>query len=329
MKNVRRTIKSSLRTFTSLMFCFTLGVLGPCGTMMSTSVHAESQVKSQKFQLIVSNSRARQATFQANSAKYDSTMRSLSALEQAPLKTEADVKKVLAVLQKNQLSNDLILGKGFTIAINVSSFKQGIRSEVDRSSVTAVSRQVNQKSIALSRIGGFNDLKSSLKQQFDSDSSTLSRLGQRLQTASRQHGISELFDDRSTPTVARHTHSTPAAGFSILAAKFQQAPDAIAQAMMTNAAYSAAPQFDPITASALGGIALACVAFVIIAYAQEKLQDTEEDPNTGVSQIGACQDDARNKRDACLDKHDGDFWAQAGCWGTYTVDEATCLIVPL
>jgi hypothetical protein len=333
------SLTKSLKTVALIVFCCSFGVLNPSAPMLRATAQTPAttiQLRSRTLQLAINNAHAREAVYRTNASKYDTAIRNIRAVESAPLKSEADVKKILDTLKNNQINNNLVLGKGFTLAIGVSSFKAGVQAEASRLSTKVVVNQLNRKTLSISRVGGFSDLKTTLKRQFDADAATLSRVGKRLQEASERRGISRL----SPPSMNRGAVSaasermfkqahlansfSPDIGFTFSRARFQAD-----MPIWTNALDAAPAQFEPITASILGGIALAALAYLIIKYAEEKADDTEEDPDTGVSQMGVCLDDVKSARDSCLDKHDGDYWAQAGCWGKWAVDEAACLLLPL
>ncbi|HEY8461004.1 MAG TPA: hypothetical protein VIM99_11520 [Blastocatellia bacterium] len=306
---ISRTLKSLLIT----AFCFNFGVVGPTAPMLGAAAAAQES-KAQRLQRlrpIFERANAKKSLHETNANRYDAAIRNISALEQAPLKTEADVKRAIDILQRNEIEDSMVFGKGFTVAINLASFRAGARAEAERLSPKGAIAQIKSKSLALNRIGGFNDLKNALKQRFNNDAAMLKRVGARLEQASRQKGVS-LSKPVSTPKISMASAFAP--GFSA-AVNHLSTPE------------SEPPQFEPITAGILGGIALAAVAYVIVKYAEEKAEDIEE--VDGVSQMGECRDKARRTRIRCLNKNEGNFWDQAGCWAQYAVDEAACLLLPL
>ncbi len=339
MKSRPVTISRIVKALAITAFCFNFGVVAPTAPTLSASATAQD-LKAQRLQRlrpIIDKANARQSLHQSNAARYDAAIRNISALEQAPLKTEADVKKAIEILQRNEIEDSMVFGKGFTLAINHSAFKAGVRAEASRLSPKGVVAQIKSKSLSLSGIGGFNDLKTALKRRFDDDAAMLKRVGARLQQASKQGGVS-LWSPNSAP--GKDVAATFAPGLwggkswldpfiSALSHDSTSADALIASRVRTEAAHIASAQLDPITASVLGGIALAAVAFLITKYAEEKAEDLEEDPDTGVSQMGECRNKAVARRDACLRKNAGNFFGQAGCWGQYAVDEAACLLLPL
>jgi hypothetical protein len=223
----------------------------------------------QRIRPIIDRANTKQALYQANATKYDTAIRNISALQQAPLKTEADVKKALDIMQRNDIYDSMVFGKGFTLAINLSSFKAGVRAEAGRLTPKGVITQIKSKSLSLSKIGGVNDLRS---------------------------------------TLTSNLTTSP---------------------VRTKASHTASSQIDPITAGVPAGIAMAALAYVIAKYAEEKAEDIEEYPDTGVSQMGECRSEARRDRNRRLNNARGDFFREAGCWGQYAIDEAACLLLPL
>jgi hypothetical protein len=329
MKSKTATISRTLKALAITAFCFNFGALGPTAPMLGAAASAQES-KTQKFPSILARANAKQSLQQTNAAKYDTAIRNISALEQAPLKTEADVKKAISILQKNEIDDGMVFGKGFTLAINVPSFKAGVEAEANRLSPNGVATQIKGKSLAISRIGGFNDLKTALKRQFDGDAAMLKRVGARLQQASKQKGVS-LSSPGSAPKTG--LASGFASGFlskQPLYNSFISINDYRSATADTPDASVEPAQIDPITASVLGGIALGAAAYLLTKYVEHKVNhDLEDDPDTGVSPTAACRTDAKRTRDRCLSSHEGDFFAQAGCWAQYTVDEAACLLLPL
>jgi len=337
MKSKPATISRTLKALAIMAFCFNFGAITPTAPMLGATARAQES-KTQKFQSILAKANAKQVLQQTNATKYDTAIRNISALEQAPLKTEADVKRVMDTLQKNEIDDGMVFGKGFTMAINNSSFKAGVEAEADRLSLNGVAAQIKNKSLSISKIGGFNDLKTALKRQFDGDAAMLKRVGARLQQAAKQKGIS-LSSPGSAPKTGMA--SAFASGFPgkkslsnsfISTSNYCSTPADIlgASPARTNAPPVEPAQIDPVTGSILAGVALGAAAYLISKYAEHKvIHDLEDDPDTGVSPTAACRTDAKSARNRCLAKHDGDFFAQAGCWAQYTVDEAACLLLPL
>jgi hypothetical protein len=336
MKNKTVTIKRTLKALAITAFCFNFGVVGPTATTIGAAAGPRTpQVqKPSTIRPLFDKANLKKALHQSNASKYDTAIRNIAALESAPLKTEADVKKALDILQRNELDNSMLLGKGFTIAINVSSFKTGVQAEAKRLSSKVFVSQMRSKSLSISKIGGFNDLKRTLKQRFDGDSTMLKRVAARLNQASKQKGIS-FSQPSSAPKTGRFAASflggksrsnsflpTTAARSTLI-----DTPDA--SSIGTNASYGEPSQIDPITGSILVGIAMGAAAFLITEYAFEKKEDLEEDPETGVSQMGQCLDDAKTARRRCLSRAGGNVFAQAGCWAEWLIDEAACLLLPL
>ncbi|HEU0178147.1 MAG TPA: hypothetical protein VFV58_28120 [Blastocatellia bacterium] len=333
MKSKPVIISRTLKALAIMAFCFNFGVITPTAPMLGAAARAQD-AKTQKFQSILAKANAKQALQQTNATKYDTAIRNISALEQAPLKTEADVKRVMDTLQKNEIDDGMVFGKGFTMAINNSSFKAGVEAEANRLSPNGVATQIKSKSLSISRIGGFNDLKTALKRQFDGDAATLKRVGARLQQAAKQRGIS-LSSPGSAPKTGMATaFASGFLGKKSLSNSFISKNNYCSTPADTPARTSAPTvepaQIDPVTGSILAGVALGAAAYLITKYAEHKvIHDLEDDPDTGVSPTAACRTDAKNARNRCLAKHDGDFFAQAGCWAQYTVDEAACLLLPL
>jgi hypothetical protein len=321
MKSKAVTISRTLKALAITAFCFNFGVVGPTAPMLGATARAQESKAQilQRIRPIIDKANAKQALHQTNAGKYDTAIRNISALEQAPLKTEADVKKAIDILQKNDIEDGMVFGKGFTLAINLSSFKAGARAEADRLSAKGVITQIKSKSLSVSKIGGFNDLKTTLKRQFDGDAAMLKRVGARLQQASKQRGISF-----SSPVLAPKPSMASAFASGFLSAEAPGAAPA-----RTDAPHSEVAQLDPITGGVLAGIAMAALGYVIAKYAEEKAQDIEENPDTGVSQMGECREEARRDRNRCLNRNEGNFFGQAGCWAQYTIDEAACLLLPL
>jgi DNA-directed RNA polymerase specialized sigma24 family protein len=235
------------------------------------------------------------------------------------------------------LRDSMVFGKGFTLAINLSSFKAGVRAEAGRLTPKGVIAQIKSKSLSLSRIGGFNDLKTTLKRQFDGDAAMLKQVGARLQQASKQRGVS-LLSPTSAP--GKEVASAFAPGLlgeksrsnsytSFISYHLMPASNLTTSPVRTKASHTASSQLDPITAGVLAGIAMAALAYVITKYAEEKAEDIEENPDTGVSQMGECRSEARRDRNRRLNNARGDFFREAGCWGQYAIDEAACLLLPL
>jgi hypothetical protein len=330
MKSKTATIGRTLKALAITAFCFNFGLVSPTAPMVGAEARAQ-ETKAQVLQRIrpiVDRANAKQTLYQTNGSKYDTAIRNISSLQQAPLKTEADVKKAIEILQKNEIDDSMVFGKGVTLAINLSSFKAGVRAEADRLTAKGVVTQIKSKSLSVSRIGGFNDLKSALKRQFDGDAATLKQVGARLQQASKQRGISF-----SAPGSASRIGMASAFAPGLLGAGARSNQftsfTLTTSPVRTEASNTASPQLDPITGGVLAGIAMAALAFVIVKYAEEKAQDIEENPDTGVSQMGECRSDARRARNRCLNRNEGNFFGQAGCWAQYTVDEAACLLLPL
>ena len=195
MKSKTVTVSRIVKALAIMAFCFNFGVVAPTAPMLGASAKAQDlrAQRLQRLRPIIDRANAKQALHQANGAKYDTAIRNISALEQAPLKTEADVKKAIDILQRNEIEDSMVFGKGFTIAINLSSFKAGVRAEADRLSAKGVVAQIKSKSLSPSRIGGFNDLKTTFKRQLDGDAAMLKRVGARLQEAmSMCHGSSAV-----------------------------------------------------------------------------------------------------------------------------------------
>jgi len=339
MKSKTVTISRALKALAITAFCFNFGVVIPTAPMVGAAARAQETKAQilQRIQPIIARANTKQALYQANATKYDTAIRNISALQQAPLKTEADVKKALDIMQKNEIDDSLVFGKGFTLAINLSSFKAGVRAEAARLTPKGVITQIKSKSLSLSRIGGFNDLKSTIKRQFDGDAAMLKQVGARLQQASKQRGIS-LSSPNSAPGkdiaasfapgfLGEKSRSNPFSSF--ISYHLTPASTPTAPLVRTEASHTASPQLDPITAGVLAGIAMAAVAYVIAKYAEEKAEDIEENPDTGVSQMGECRTEARRDRNRCLNNARGDFFREAGCWGQYAIDEAACLLLPL
>ncbi len=333
---------TTIRIMKALMittFCLNFGAVAPTAPMLGASARAQD-LKAQRLQRlrpIIDKANARRDLHQSNAAKYDTAIRNISALEQAPLKTEADVKKAIDIMQRNQINDSMVFGKGFTVAINLSSFTAGVRAEASRLTAKGVVAQIKSKSLSLSRIGGFNDLKNTLKRQFDGDAAMLKRVGARLQQASQQRGIS-LSSPNSAPgkdVAAAFAPRLPGGKprlnpfISALGHRSTSADTLTASPSRTDALHSASPQVDPISASVLAGIAAAAVTFIVIKYAEEKAEDYDQDPDTGVSQVSECRNTAIARRDACLRRNAGNIFSQAGCWGQYAVDEAACLLLPI
>ncbi len=339
MKSKTVTISRTVKALVITAFCFNFGVITPIAPMRGAAARAQetNAQRLQRLRPIFDRANAKQTLHQTNATKYDTAIRNISALEQAPLKTEADVKRAIDILQRNEIADSMVFGKGFTVAINLSSFKTGVRAEASRLTAKGVVAQIKSKSLSLSRIGGFNDLKTTLKRQFDGDAAMLKRVGARLQQVSKQRGIS-FSSPNSAPgkDVAAAFALRPPGGKSrsnpfIPAFSYHSAPaDTLTtSSVRTDASSSEPPQFDPITGGVLAGIALAALAYVIVKYAEEKADDLEEDPDTGVSQMGECRTEAKNDRRRCLRNANGDFFREAGCWAAYVVDEAACLLLPL
>jgi hypothetical protein len=331
------TISRTLKALAIMAFCFNFGVITPTMPILGAAARAQES-KTQKFQSILSRANAKQALQQASATKYDTAIRNISALEQAPLKTEADVKKAIDTLQKNEFDDAMVFGKGFTMAINNSAFKAGVEAEANRLSPNGVAAQIKSKSLSISKIGGFNDLKTALKRQFDSDAAMLKRVGSRLQQAAKQRGISLLSPGSAPKTGMASAFASGFLGKKSLYNSFISTNNSCstpsdtlgASPSRTNALPVEPAQIDPVTGSILAGVALGAAAYLITKYAEHKvIHDLEDDPDTGVSPTAACRTDAKNARNRCLAKHDGDFFAQAGCWAQYTVDEAACLLLPL
>jgi hypothetical protein len=337
MNSEPATIRWTVKALAIVAFCFSLGVLIPTAPIFGATGKGQ-ETKAQKLQRlrpIVDRARARQALHEANATKYDTVIRNISALENAPLKTEADVKKAIDILRRNEINNSLVLGKGFSLAIKVNSFKAGVDAEARRISAKGFATQVKNKAVSFSRIGGFSELRTTLKRQFDGDTAILSRVGKRLQLASKQRGIAISLPNSSPKDLTTAFASSllnEGSGYNsfirVVSYGSTSASDLITSPVWINAPRSEAPQLDPISASVLAGVALAAVAFLITIYAYEKEDDLDEDPETGVSQLGACLDEVKADRDSCLTTNRGDFFAEAGCWGKWLVDEAACLLLP-
>lgn len=326
MKNDMVSIKWTLRTLAITALCFSLAVITPNGLIVSLTVQAQSP-KAQTISQRLETARARVATHQADASKYDIAIRNISTLENAPLKTEADVRRAIDILQKNEINNDLVFGKGVTIALKVNSFKAGVRAEANRVSANGVVRQLKSKSLSVSRVGGFNELKTTLKAQFDRDRAMLQRVGQRLQQASKQRGLSFSLPKPSTEGDVAAYHERQRANLFMstigYGSKLVATPISWSDVERTETS-----QIDPITGSILAGIAMGALAFIIVEYAKEKSEDIEEDPDTGKSQLGSCLDEVKADRDSCLRENRGNFFGEAGCWGKWLVDEAACLLLP-
>jgi len=339
MKSKTVTISRTLKALAITAFCFNFGVVSPTAPVLGAAARAQETKAQilQRIRPIIDRANTKQALYQANATKYDTAIRNISALQQAPLKTEADVKKALDIMQRNDIDDSMVFGKGFTLAINLSSFKAGVRAEAGRLTPKGVITQIKSKSLSLSRIGGFNDLKTTLKRQFDSDAAMLKQIGARLQQASKQRGVS-LLSPSSAP--GKDVASAFAPGLlgaksrsnsyaSFISYHLTPASNLTTSPVLTKASHTASSQLDPITAGVLAGIAMAAVAYVIAKYAEEKAEDIEENPDTGVSQMGECRSEARRDRNRCLNNARGDFFREAGCWGQYAIDEAACLLLPL
>jgi hypothetical protein len=331
MKSKTVTISRTLKAMAIAAFCFNFGVVSPTASMLRSSARAQEST-AQKFQVILSKANAKQALQQTNASRYDSAVRNISALEQAPLKTETDIKKAIDILQKNEIDDGMVFGKGFTMAINVSSFKSGVEAQANQLTPKVAATQMKSKSLQISKIGGFNDLKATVKRQFDGDAAMLKRVGARLQQASKLRGIS-FSSPSSAPKIGM------AAGFAsgFLGKNSLSNPyistnnSCTAPAPAGKAAPSAeVSQLDPISGGVLAGIAAAAAAYLLTKYVEHKANhDLVDDPDTGVSPLSACRTEAKDDRKRCLAKNEGNFFGQAGCWAQYTVDEAACLLLPL
>jgi hypothetical protein len=338
MKSKPVTISWTVKALAIVAFCFSFGVLTPSAPIVGATAKAQETKaqRLQRLQPIFNRARTTQALHQANATKYDTAIRNISALEKAPLRTEADVKKVIDTLRRNEINNNLVLGKGFTLAIKVNSFKAGVEAEASRVSAKGVATQLKSKSLSISRIGGFNDLKTTLKRQFDGDTAMLSRVGKRLQQASRQRGIS-LSSPNLSPAKDLAAafapgllgeRSRPNPFISVISYRSTSEGTLITSPVWIDAPRSEPPQLDPITGGVLAGVALAALAYLITIYAYQKEEDLDDDPETGVSPLSACLDEVKTDRDNCLSANRGDFWAEAGCWGKWTIDTAACLLLP-
>ncbi len=339
MKSEPITIGWTAKALTIMAFCFNFGVLTPIAPTLGATAKAQETKaqRLQRLQPIFNRAKTNQALHQANATRYDTVIRNIRALEQVPLKTETDVKKAIDILRTNELNNSLLLGKGFTLAINVNSFKAGVEAEASRLSPKGVVTQMKSKSLSLSRIGGFNDLKTTLKRQFDDDTAMLSRVGKRLQEASRQRGVSisspNLVPGKDlaaafAPRFLRE-RSRPNPFISVINYRSTSADTLSASPVWTDAPHSEPPTLDPITISILVGVGTAAVVFITGMYAYEKEEDFFEDPSTGESQMGNCLNEAKAARDSCLAANKGDIWGEAGCWGKWLAAEAVCLLIPI
>ena len=134
MKSKTVTISRTLKALAITAFCFNFGVVSPTAPMLGAAARAQETKAQilQRIRPIIDRANTKQALYQANATKYDTAIRNISALQQAPLKTEADVKKALDIMQRNDIDDSMVFGKGFTLAINLSSFKAGVRADAGR-----------------------------------------------------------------------------------------------------------------------------------------------------------------------------------------------------
>jgi hypothetical protein len=327
----------SLKNFTVLTLCFCLGVMQLNVPLAAASTDTQDDAQ-RRAARVAAVAKAKELAFRKGAERYDQAIQGIAAVDKMALKTEADVKKALATLQSSRSLLNGAFGKAVTIALSNTALRAGVEAEADRVTPKAMSLQIKQQPTFASRIRGIDDARSAISRQFASDAELIRRVGKKLQEASRQRGAS--FSAPSTEP--QHMMTAEVSRCKVDSASLVSAliaPTSYRELASAATFLPLVKAVDPAAepAAVQTGLEAAVVAAVIVvltAYAARKAADfTEpEDPDNEEdtrSRFRVCMDKADAKLDGCLDRKEGDFFGQAGCWAVYLFEKGECLTLPL
>jgi hypothetical protein len=328
MNNKFQTIFRSMRVFTAVALCVGFGLLQPSAPLATLAAQAPPPNR----QAIFTKFKSQENKFIAEAAAWDNAVRGFASVENMPMKTPADVQKVLAVLERSSAGFKGLHGKTVVLAMNTGAFKTGVEAEAERVTAKGLQLKIRQSPRDVSRLRGFDDAKSAIRRQLQSDSAVLARVSKKLEEASRLRGALP-----SAPSTESHRLRVARASYHSLA-KAISSPASVMQASFSslNTAMSRLPVEAPVEpgvgepAAVQTGVEAALIAAAILligAFAARKVIDIEPPDDGGPSPFAACMNAAESKRDRCLRR--GDFFADIQCWAVFGVDTSRCILLPL
>jgi len=207
----------TLKALIATALCISFLIYSPLrlSSALAMTGHAAADLKSE-------------SQLRSEAARYDSAIRAISGIGTMKLETGEDLKKALAILDRERPSLKLHFSKSVVLGLSDSTFSRAVKKRVsDERAAEAFAKELKADSKTILKLDGAEALKSRIQRSAESDAAVLRRAGERLKEASErlkragQRGaapglgvrdefrvIRAAFDRATEPLNAHHTLST-------------------------------------------------------------------------------------------------------------------------
>lgn len=252
-----------------------------------------------------------ESQYRSEASRYDGAIRAIAGIATMKLETPDDLKKAIAILDRERPNLKLHFSKFVVLALGDSTFSGAVkRKSSTKAAAEALIKQTSADRNEVLKLDGAASLKTRVERSAESDAAVLRRAGERLK---------EAVDKIRKASQGRVDHGVGAAEeFKVVRAGFTAAT----QPISTPDTLIPSMPIDPITIAAVGFIALVVLNVVLYGALIIKNVSTEE----GRDAVGECQERADDRYLSCMSG--ANFFQQAACYASWLLDQSVCLVAP-
>ncbi len=262
-----------------------------------------------------------ESQLRAEASRYDAAIRAIAGITAMKFDTPEDLKKAVAILDRERPNLKLHRSQYLVIGLSDSSFVSAVRKKLpNKQAAEAFVQQLTADAKIALTVDGAPALKTRLQQRIAADAATLRKAGERLKEAAAK------FKKASQASLTPRHETT--AGFKLIKAGYSDAPLSIALPEP-----AAMPVLDPASIAVIIVTVIVLTAFyygLFTIIGPYYGIGTEEDKD----QVAECQQETDGRYASCVaearDLPSGlPFFlretAQAACYADWLVRQAACL----
>ena len=291
--NMRRLVISiTLKSTISLALCLTLVTQ----TQMRV---AQAWVATAAGAAEIKN----ESQFRSEASRYDSAIRAIGGIATMKLETTDDLKRAVAILDRERSNLKLSFSKLVVLTISDSTFLAGLKKKApDKPTAEAFLKLLNSDGRAVLKVDGAESLAARLRSSAQSDASILRRAGERLNEATAK--IRRIGQGIRSPGFTHNGFKMGLVGYAKVEPPIPS-PNAAIQVVEV----------------VIGALFVGAFVLAVIAYGSFLLR--VNDNRTG-QELVACQEAADVGYTNCAAV--ADIFGLAGCYTKWLIAQAACLL---